>query len=300
MGLLVLMFCILFLLFVCGGLLLFYRGSMLQRITDVINPRSKPKTLASTIQQTGVSLSSVMERVQQLLPKSQAEMSVIAQRLTRAGYREEDAAKISYGCKVVAPLVLAGLAWISGAAAFNPMMVYVLSLVLGFMLPDFWLQRKIATRKKKIRRGLPDVLDLLIICIEAGLSMDQATSRSAEELEKAQPELCDELHMVVLEQRAGRPRADAWKHFADRTDEDSVRNLVSMLVQAEQFGTSVARTLRVQSDTLRAQRVQAVEEMAAKTSVKMVFPLVLCIFPSLFLVIVGPPIIAAIKSFKGF
>jgi tight adherence protein C len=300
MGLLVLMFCILFLLFVCGGLLLFYRGSMLQRITDVINPRSKPKTLASTIQQTGVSLSSVMERVQQLLPKSQAEMSVIAQRLTRAGYREEDAAKIFYGCKVVAPLVLAGLAWISGAAAFNPMMVYVLSLVLGFMLPDFWLQRKIATRKKKIRRGLPDVLDLLIICIEAGLSMDQATSRSAEELEKAQPELCDELHMVVLEQRAGRPRADAWKHFADRTDEDSVRNLVSMLVQAEQFGTSVARTLRVQSDTLRAQRVQAVEEMAAKTSVKMVFPLVLCIFPSLFLVIVGPPIIAAIKSFKGF
>jgi tight adherence protein C len=124
----------------------------------------------------------------------------------------------------------------------------------------------------KIRRGLPDVLDLLVICIEAGLSLDQATVRASEELRHAQPELCDELHVVVLEQRAGRPRQDTWKHLAERTDVDCVRNLVSMLVQAEQFGTSIGKTLRTHSDTLRTQRIQQVEEMAAKTTIKLYLP----------------------------
>jgi tight adherence protein C len=145
---------------------------------------------------------------------------------------------------------------------------------------------------------LPDVLDLLVICIEAGLSLDQATARTAEELRGGQPELCDELRIVVLEQRAGRPRSEAWKHLAERTGVDSVRNLVSMLVQSEQLGTSIARTLRVHSDTLRTQRVQAVEEMAAKTTVKLVFPLVFFIFPSLFVVTLGPAVISVIESFK--
>ncbi len=125
---------------------------------------------------------------------------------------------------------------------------------------------RLPSARSAIRRGLPDVLDLLVICIEAGLSLDQATARTAEELQTAQPELCDELRVVVLEQRAGRARSEAWKHLAERTDVDSVRNLVSMLVQSEQFGTSIAKTLRVHSDTLRTQRVQAVEEMAAKTT----------------------------------
>jgi tight adherence protein C len=141
------------------------------------------------------------------------------------------------------------------------------------------------------------VLDLLTICIEAGLGLDQATARTAEELRKAQPELCDELSIVVLEQRAGRARSDAWKHLAERTGVDCVRNLVSTLVQAEQFGTSIGKTLRVHSNTLRTQRVQAVEEMAAKTTVKLVFPLVLFIFPSLFLVVMGPAVISVMDSF---
>jgi tight adherence protein C len=142
------------------------------------------------------------------------------------------------------------------------------------------------------------VLDLLIICIEAGLSLDQATARSAEELRKAQPELSDELTVVVLEQRAGRPRSDTWKHLADRTGVDAVRNLVSMLVQSEQFGTSIAKTLRVHSDTLRTQRVQHVEEMAAKSTIKLIFPLVLFIFPALFVVLMGPAVIIILQSFK--
>jgi tight adherence protein C len=118
------------------------------------------------------------------------------------------------------------------------------------------------------------------------------------ELKGAQPELCDEVSLVVLEQRAGRPRGEAWKHMAERTDVDCVRNLVSMLVQAEHFGTSIAKTLRVHSDTLRTQRVQAVEEAAAKTSVKLVFPLVLFIFPSLFVVALGPAFISMMDSLK--
>jgi tight adherence protein C len=147
---------------------------------------------------------------------------------------------------------------------------------------------------------LPDVLDLLVICIEAGLSMDQATSRTAEELALAHPAVCDELGIVVLEQRAGRARSDAWKQFADRTGVDSVRNLVTVLIQSEQLGTSVAKTLRVHSDTLRTQRRQKVEEQAAKTTVKLVFPLVLFIFPSLFLVTLGPAAIIMAESFKRY
>ncbi len=119
------------------------------------------------------------------------------------------------------------------------------------------------------------------------------------ELKAAQPELCDELGIVVLEQRAGRPRGDAWKHLAERTDVDCVRNLVSMLVQADQFGTSIAKTLRVHSDTLRTQRVQAVEEAAAKTTIKLLFPLVLFIFPSLFVVTLGPAFISIMDSFAS-
>jgi tight adherence protein C len=143
------------------------------------------------------------------------------------------------------------------------------------------------------------VLDLLVISIEAGLSLDQATARTAAELKNAHPDLCDELNVVVLEQRAGRPRGDAWKNLADRTGSDSLRNLVSMLVQSEQLGTSIAKTMRVHGDTLRTQRVQQIEELAAKTSVKLVFPLVFFIFPALFLVVLGPAVLVMIDSFKA-
>jgi tight adherence protein C len=173
-------------------------------------------------------------------------------------------------------------------------------LGIGFLGPDFWLGRRIAARQASLRRGLPDVLDLLVICIEAGLSLDQATARTAVELKKAQPALSDELGIVALEQRAGRARSDAWKHLAERTDVDVVRNLVSMLVQAEQFGTSIGKTLRVHSDTLRTKRVQEIEEKAAKLSVKLLFPLVLFIFPSLFLVVLGPAVLVMADSFKHF
>jgi len=139
----------------------------------------------------------------------------------------------------------------------------------------------------------------MVICVEAGLSLDQATARTAQESGGQSSALSDELGVVVLEQRAGCPRTDAWKHMAERSGEDCVRNLVSVLVQAEQFGTSVAKTLRVHSDILRNKRVQQVEEMAAKTTIKILFPLVLFIFPVLFLVTIGPAMILMLDSFKS-
>ena len=289
-----------FFLIVSGGLLLFYREEMLERISEAINPQKpKEKSLMSTIQKTGLSIGGVIEHFENVLPKSQEEVSNMLQKLQRAGYRDESAVKIFYGCKVLVPIILCLVFLVSGLGALSPFVMYVMALGLGFLMPDFWLGRRIAKRQSKIRRGLPDVLDLLVICIEAGLSLDQGTARTSVELKMAQPELCDELNIVVLEQRAGRPRSEAWKHMAQRTGVDCVRNLVAMLVQAEQFGTSIAKTLRVHSDTLRTQRVQAVEEMAAKTTIKLLFPLVLFIFPSLFAVVLGPAIISIMKSMKA-
>jgi tight adherence protein C len=281
-----------------GGLLLFYREAMLQRIAEVINPQAKPKTLLSSIQQSGFSIGGVVEHFDSVIPKSQAEVSVAKQRLIQAGYRKETAVKIFNGSKFVIPIVLCVIALVTGLGALSPFFVYTCCLGLGYLGPDFWLGRMIKKRQSKIRRGLPDVLDLLVICIEAGLSLDQGTVRTSEELVHAQPELCDELHVVVLEQRAGRPRQDTWKHLAERTDVDAVRNLVSMLIQAEQFGTSIGKTLRTHADTLRTQRIQQVEEQAAKTTIKLIFPLVFFIFPSLFLVVLGPAVIIMLDSFK--
>lgn len=294
----ILAFLAVFLLFASGGLLLFYREVMLQRIAEAINPRPKEKNITSVMQQAKSSIGNLMESVENLMPKSEQEVSIIRQRLTRAGYRNESAMKIFYGFKVVTPLLLAAIAFLTGAAKLGPFFVYLLALGVGFLGPDFYLGKLISKRQKKINRGLPDVLDLLVICMEAGLSLDQATARTAQELTQSQPELCDELNIVVLEQRAGRARSDSWKNLAERTDVESVRNLVSMLVQTEQFGTSIAKMLRVHSDTLRTQRVQMIEEMASKTSVKLVFPLVLFIFPALFLVTLGPAAIVMVEAFS--
>jgi tight adherence protein C len=281
------------------GVLMFYREAALDRISQVISPRRKQKSLVETFQDTGSSIGNVVKKFENLMPKSEKEVSVIKVRMQRAGFRGENAIKVFYGSKVLVPLTLAAIAAVSGLANLSPFFVYLIALGGGFLAPDFWLGKRIEKRQKRLTRGLPDVLDLLVICMEAGLSLDQATARSAEELRTSQPEICDELTVVVLEQRAGRARSEAWKNMSERTGVESLRNLVSMLVQTEQFGTSIAKMLRVHSDTLRVQRVQLVEEMASKTSVKLVFPLVLFIFPALFLVTLGPAAIMMADSFKS-
>jgi tight adherence protein C len=299
MGITAISFVVIFTLIASGGLLLFYRQEMLERISTVINPREKAD-FRGTIRQTGSSLSGMMEQLDRLLPKTQQEVSVVEKRLVRAGYRNESAVKIFYGAKVLAPLVACVFVMIFGIADyFGPFFAYATALGLGFLIPDFWLGRRITLRQTDIRRGLPDALDFLVICIEAGLSLDQATARTAEELRLSHPAVSDELDIVVLEHRAGRLRSESWKQFGERTGVDSVRMLASVLVQAEQLGTSVTKTLRVHSETLRTQRRQQIEEQAAKTSVKLVFPLVLFIFPSLFVVVLGPQLIIISEGFQN-
>jgi tight adherence protein C len=300
MGFAIITFCCIFLLIGSAGLLMFYRAAMVKRIAAVIEQRKQDRSLMSTLQNASSSIGVVVERFERVIPKTQAEVSVMQQRLIRAGFRKDSALKLFYGSKVLLPLILASAAFGSGIGSRSPLAIYAAALGFGYLAPDFWLGKKISSRQKKIRLGLPDVLDLLVICVEAGLGLDQATARTAHELTKAQPAISDELSLVALEQRAGRARDDAWRHMAERSDVDSVRNLVSMVIQSEQFGTSIAKTLRTHSDTLRVQRVQMVEEMAAKTTIKLIFPLVFFIFPCLFLVVLGPAVISIMESFKEY
>lgn len=293
-------FAVVFMVIASGGALFFYRDAIQQRITTALYPKPKKKSIASTLAETRDVLGGMVESVEKFIPKSEQETSVQQQRLIRAGFRQDSAVKYFFGAKLIVPGTLLVIALATGLYRLSPFFVLALCAGLGFLGPDFWLGRQISNRQNEMRKGLPDVLDMLIICVEAGLSLDQATQRTAEELKKAQPSLSDELGIVALEQRAGRARSEAWKHLAERTDVDSIRNLVTMLIQAEQFGTSIGKTLRVHSDTLRTQRIQEVEEKAAKLSVKLLFPLVLFIFPSLFLVTLGPAMISMMQSFSKF
>lgn len=296
----ILSFVIVFALVVGLGVFLSKDESSVARVMEVISPQAQEPKRTAALQSAGASLDTVMDKLEKVIPKSQSEISVVRQRLVRAGYRGESAPKYLYGSKVLAIAAFCAIVTFSGLAAKNPFIFYVAAAGLGYLAPDFWLGKMISTRQARIRSTLPDLLDMLVICVEAGLGLDQATARTAQELARTHPALADELDIVVLEQRAGRPRSEAWRHMADRTDVDSVRNLVSMLAQTEQFGTSIAKTLRTHSDTLRTQRIQTVEEMAAKTTVKLIFPLVLFIFPVLFLVTLGPAVILMSDEFKNF
>jgi tight adherence protein C len=295
-------FLAIFLLLGSAGLLIFVRGGMTQRLSAVLSPQTQNQSLLGRLKlgRAGSSFKAAVLPLEKLLPKSTQEVSVVRQRLTRAGYRDDSDLRIFYGAKVLVPLLLCVLAGVSGASQIGPFFVYTLALALGYLAPDFWLGRRIAARQLELRIGLPDFLDLMVVCIEAGLSLDQAMARSTEELHTTVPHIADEMGLVQLEQRAGRPRLDAWKGLADRTDIEVIRTLVSSIVQAEQFGTSIAKTLRTYSDSLRTQRRQHVEELAAKMAVKLVFPLVLFIFPSLFVVALGPAAIQMQDMFQKY
>lgn len=295
----VLAFICVFLLIASAGMLIFYRQSMVKRISTVV-AQTERLSFSQTLRGAGTSIGSMVKQFERVIPKSQAEASVAQQRLIRAGYRKDSSLSFFYGTKVAVPLVLCVLVFFTGIGSGNPLFMYIAAAGLGYLIPDFWLGRKIKARQAAVRLGLPDVLDMLVICVEAGLGLDQATARAAQELASAHPALCDEMNIVVLEQGAGRARTDAWKHLAERTDVPSVRSLVSTLIQAEQYGTSVAKTLRTHSETLRTQRIQQVEELAAKTTIKLIFPLVLFIFPCLFLVTLGPAAIVMADAFKNF
>jgi tight adherence protein C len=230
------------------------------------------------------------------VPKSPKEMTRLQRRLAEAGFHGFTPVLV-YAFSEIA-LAAVGFVTVWGVLGLRRgAMFAVAAAVLGYMVPGFIVARRIRLRRKQIENGLPDALDLLIVCLEAGLAIDQALLKSAEELEIAYPALSQELHLVNIETRAGKPRLEALKNFAKRTKVDDVRALVAMLVQTDRFGTSVAQALRTHAEVARVKRRQRAEEKAAKLSVKLIFPLVFCLLPAFFVISVGPAIIKFVEFF---
>jgi len=218
----------------------------------------------------------------------------MAYRLALAGFRKPEHVEMYTAAKLLLPI--AGM--VAGTFFTSMIAAILVGSVLGFFGPDFVIARVIAWRQESIGRALPNALDLLVICMEAGLGIDQAMTRVAEEIKSSSLPLSDELHIINREQRAGKLRLDAWRDMADRVDVVYVRQFVSMLVQTERFGTPIANALGQFADGLRMQRTQAAEEIASKTGPKLLFPLVFCIFPSIFVVSVAPAIFSFRRLFQ--
>jgi tight adherence protein C len=171
---------------------------------------------------------------------------------------------------------------------------------MGYILPPFIVGSKLKNRQKEMQKALPDALDLMVVCVEAGLALNQAMVRVAEEIHRLSPVLSEQISLMNLEIRAGTPREEAFRNLGERTGVQDIKSLMAMLIQTDRFGTSIATALRVHADTLRTKRRQRAEEAAAKTTIKLVFPLVLFIFPAMFVVIIGPGLIQIVEALSGF
>ena len=274
-----------------------------KRLGQVVGPRRSLKTKAD-LSFSSDRLTDFFEALSRLsVPADGWQSSEIRLRFIRAGFRGNDAAKIYFAIKslmsIVAPLAL-GLTLI----IFNPGMglqktaFFVLAVAAaGYYLPDFYLKMRTAGRSKQMRETLPDLLDLLVICIESGLGLDSALNRVSREIARSSPVLAEEFYLASLEIRAGSGRIPALKNLSLRINLEDMYNLISMLVQADKFGTSLGASLRIQSEVMRVKRMQRAEEIAAKIPVKMLFPLILFIFPSLMAVILGPAFIQIATTF---
>jgi tight adherence protein C len=240
----------------------------------------------------------VLQDVGKIVPASPKSSSRTSLLMTRAGYRRPESISAVQGAKIVFPLLLVALVWFTGFYRINPVLILAISFILGILLPDLWLTSRIKFRQGQIVKGLPDALDLLTVCVEAGLGLDQGIYRVSQEIQITCPELSDELKLMNMEARFGKGRADAMRDLGTRTGVDDIKTAVAMLIQTDRFGTDLAKALRVHSDTMRTKRRQRAEELAAKAAVKMVPVLVFLIFPAMFVVIIGPAIIMLVRTFK--
>jgi tight adherence protein C len=255
----------------------------------VVGDRNSTSLLPST--------APALRRLAMFIPKSPKDMSRLQRRMARAGYHGVAPALIFTAIQFLLPVV-AGL--IALAMTHGPLKI-VEALLVGaaaYLIPGFFLERQIKRRQKVVQNGLPDALDLFIVCLEAGSSLDQAILKTSQDLDVPYPPLADELRMITTEMRAGKPRLEAFKNFATRTAVDDVRALVSMLVQADRFGTSVALALRTHADTARTKRRQRAEERAQKIGVKLVFPLAFCLFPAFYVVTLGSAVVKFVHFFS--
>ena len=220
----------------------------------------------------------------------------LRQRLFAAGLREGTAADVFFGVRLLGPVI----AILVGTFIRTNTFFWIAGLVVvAYLAPDFWLDYRTRGLRERIRLGLPDALDLMVVCVDAGLAIDQALLRAGQELALSHPEISEQFIQISFEQRAGKPRIEAWQSMAERTKLETVESFVHMLAQTDRFGTPLVKALRVFADGVRQKRRQQAEELAAKTTVKLIFPLVLFIFPSIFIVLLGPALILITRNLKG-
>jgi tight adherence protein C len=225
-----------------------------------------------------------------------AENPALKARLAMAGIRGTASTDVFFASQFLVPAAGAVLGSLIGTNTI----CYVLGFgALGYMAPNMWLNWKTKGRRKRIRKSIPDALDLMVICVDAGLGLDQALLRIADELGVSYPDIQEEFLQVNREQRAGRPRLEAWQNLADRTEIEEFAAFVSMLAQTDRFGTPIIRALSRLSQDIRTKRRQRAEEAAAKTKIKIIFPLVLCIFPCIFIVLLAPAILSIMSGLQG-
>lgn len=244
----------------------------------------------------GETLSLAVKKVRSFVPKSPQAMNLMERRLAAAGYHGPWPATLFAVAELVLPAVVFGVV-VFNFGTGTPLIFAVIFALIAFYVPNLWLGRVMNARRREIQNGLPDAIDLLIVCIESGSGLDQALNRVAEELVLPYPALARELEMISSETRAGKPRIEAFKNFALRTKVDDVRSLVAMLVQTDRFGTSLGLALRTHAETSRTKRRQRAEEKAAKLGVKLLFPLIFCLFPAFYLVVLGPSMLQIFRQF---
>lgn len=243
-----------------------------------------------------------LENLGERVSPGELEIGKTRRRLVTAGFRDPRAVPIFYGMRVVMPVVAVFVYVLLVAPALELVGVRFLFWLFvaagfGYMMTNGYLSRKIRLRQKELQKALADTLDMLVVCVEAGLGLNQAMARVSEEVEHISPVMSEELQIMNLEIRAGTPREEALRHLGERTDVKDIKGLTSMLIQTDRFGTSIATALRVHSDDLRVKRRQRAEEAAAKTTIKLVVPLAIFVFPAMFVVILGPAILTILDTF---
>lgn len=242
----------------------------------------------------------LIKKIGNLVPASPKDVNVMQKRLIRAGIKSPNALRILYGAKILlavaAPLLMSLAVANSEADSTNKIAAILVAAAGGFFAPNEYVKIKSRRRQKAIQRGLANALDLLVVCVESGLGLDQAMVQVAKELEQAHREITEEFAMMNLELKAGKRRVEALRNLADRTSVDDLKKLVAVLIQADRFGTGIAQSLRAHADFMRIQARQIAEEKAAKLGVKLIFPIFFCIMPSLFVVTVGPMAVKIVRE----
>ncbi len=245
-------------------------------------------------------LAGLVQALGERIEPGHKDAAAVRLRLLQAGYQSQAAVPVYLGLRLALPIAMAFSAVtilsVLGMASLMGLVAVIWFSALGYIAPSVFIGGRIRRRQKEMQKALPDALDLLVVCVEAGLGLNQALVRVSEEIERLSPVLSEQFALVNLEIRAGTPRDDAFRNMGERTGLDDLKSLMAMLIQTDRFGTSIAQALRVQADTLRTKRRQRAEEAAAKTTIKLVFPLVLFIFPAMFVVILGSAIIQIFEA----